>query len=103
MNVFRGKVHRTVLSLATVLLGIAAPVAQTQTQSDDLRWFVPYYADVGGGNSKFTWQAIVGVGYSFGWGDLIAAWRYLDYEFKSGEPPQTMTFNGVAVGASFRC
>ena len=24
-----------------------------------LRWFVPYYADVGGGDSKLTWQAIV--------------------------------------------
>jgi hypothetical protein len=68
----------------------------------DKRWFVPYYGDIGTGNSKFTWQAMLGVGYSFGWGDLIAAWRYLDYEFKSGDPIQSITFNGVAVGASFR-
>ncbi len=67
----------------------------------DLRWFVPYYADVGGGNSKFTWQAIVGLGYSFSWGDVGVVWRYLDYEFKSGEPIQTLTFNGVAAGVSF--
>lgn len=66
------------------------------------RWFVPYYGDIGTGNSKFTWQAMLGVGYSFGWGDLIAAWRYLDYEFKSGDPIQSITFNGVAVGASFK-
>jgi hypothetical protein len=68
---------------------------------DDRRWFVPYYGDIGGGNSKFTWQAMAGLGYSFKWGDVIAVWRYLDYEFKSGEPVQSMTFNGVAVGVSF--
>jgi hypothetical protein len=68
---------------------------------DGLRWFVPYYADVGGGNSKFTWQAILGAGYSFGWGDVAVVWRYLDYEFKSGEPVQSLTFNGVAAGVSF--
>jgi len=69
---------------------------------DDLRWFVPYYADIGSGNSKLTWQAILGAGYSFSWGDLLVAWRYLDYEFKSGERAQSLTFNGVAVGVSFK-
>ena len=68
---------------------------------DGLRWFVPYYADVGSGNSKLTWQAIVGLGYSFSWGDVGIVWRYLDYEFKSGKPAQSLTFNGVAAGVSF--
>jgi hypothetical protein len=68
---------------------------------DGLHWFVPYYADLGGGNSKFTWQAILGAGYSFSWGDLIVAWRYIDYDLKSGEPIQSITFNGVAAGVSF--
>ena len=67
----------------------------------DLRWFVPYYADVGGGESKLTWQAIVGLGYSFSWGDVGVVWRYLDYEFKSGKPAQSLTFNGAAAGVSF--
>ena len=35
--------------------------------------------------SQFTWQGIAGVGYQFGWGSVIAAWRYLDYDFKSGQ------------------
>lgn len=69
---------------------------------EDLRWFVPYHLDIGTGNSDFTWQAIVGVGYSFNWGDVGVAWRYLDYEFKSGEPLQSMTFNGLAAGVSFK-
>ena len=67
-----------------------------------LAWFVPYYVDIGTGNSKVTWQAMTGLGYSFGWGDAIVVWRYLDYEFDSGEPTQSLTFNGVAVGLSFR-
>ena len=69
---------------------------------NDLRWFVPYYGDIGAGNSKFTWQAMIGLGYSFTWGDILVAWRYLDYEFKSGEPLQSFTLNGVAAGVSFR-
>ena len=68
----------------------------------DNRWFVPYYADIGTGNSKLTWQALAGLGYSFSWGEIVAAWRYLDYDFKSGEPLQSLTFNGAAVGVSFR-
>ena len=51
----------------------------------DSNWFIPYYLDVGTGQSKFTWQGIAGVGYQFGWGSVIAAWRYLDYDFKSGQ------------------
>ena len=58
-------------------------------------------ADLGGGNTKFTWQAIAGIGYSFTWGDILVAWRYLDHEFKSGEPVQTLTFNGVGAGVIF--
>ncbi len=66
------------------------------------RWFVPYYVDIGTGQSKFTWQALAGFGYSFGWGDVVAAWRYTDYQMKSGEPLEEMTFNGPAIGVTFR-
>ncbi len=66
------------------------------------RWFAPYYVDIGTGNSKFTWQMVLGLGYSFGWGDVVAAWRYADYNFKSGEPVQSLTMQGPAVGVSFR-
>lgn len=65
------------------------------------KWFVPYYVDVGGGDSKLTWQGILGLGYSFKWGDVIAAWRYLDYEFKSSSPIDKAHFSGPAIGAAF--
>ncbi len=66
------------------------------------RWFVPYYLDIGTGESRFTWQAIAGVGYSFGWGDVVAAWRYVDYQMKSGEPLESLSFNGPGLAAVFR-
>lgn len=65
-------------------------------------WFVPYYADVGGGESKLTWQVQGGIGYEFDWGSVIATWRYLDYEFKSSSKIQTLGMNGPTIGVSFR-
>ena len=68
---------------------------------DSGKWFAPYYADVGTGNSDLTWQATVGVGYKFGWGEVIGSWRYLDYKMKSGKPIEELNFNGPAIGAVF--
>lgn len=69
---------------------------------DRRQWFVPYYVDVGTGDSDLTWQAIGGIGYAFGWGEVLAAWRYLDYKFKSGKKAEDLTFNGPAIGVAFR-
>jgi hypothetical protein len=68
----------------------------------DRKWFVPYYLDVGTGESKLTWQAFGGVGYAFPWGDVVAAWRYLDYDMKSGNAIESLTFNGPSISAVFR-
>jgi hypothetical protein len=64
-------------------------------------WFVPYYADIGTGESDLTYQVMGGIGYSFKWGDVVAAWRYLDYDMKSGKTIENMTFNGPAIAAVF--
>ena len=45
--------------------------------------FVPYYLDVGFGESDFNWQCVAGLGYAFGWGELVAAWRYMYYDMSS--------------------
>ena len=66
------------------------------------KWFIPYYLDVGTGQSKFTWQVNAGVGYQFDWGSVLASWRYLDYDFKSGSKIESVNFNGPVIGASFR-
>jgi hypothetical protein len=67
----------------------------------DGRWFVPYYADIGTGESRLTWQAMAGVGYTFGWGELTAAWRFIDYRMKSGDAIQSLDFSGPLIAASF--
>lgn len=66
------------------------------------RWFVPYYVDIGTGESELTWQAMGGLGYTFKWGDVVAAWRYIDYQMKGGKNIESMTFSGPAVAAVFR-
>jgi hypothetical protein len=67
----------------------------------DRQWFVPYYADVGGGDSKLTWQALAGIGYSYRWGDVLGVWRYLSYDFKD-KTIQGVNFNGPAIAVAFR-
>jgi hypothetical protein len=64
-------------------------------------WFIPYYADIGTGDSDLTWQLSAGLGYSYSWGDVIATWRYLDYNFKSKSKVQDLTMNGPLLGVAF--
>jgi len=65
-------------------------------------WFVPYYLDVGTGQSDLTYQAILGVGYSFKWGEVLASYRYLYYDMGSDKLLQKFDFAGPAVGLNFR-
>ena len=65
---------------------------------DRREWFVAYYADVGTGDSQLTYQWIAGLGYSFSWGDVIGAWRYLDYRFSGGN---RYALSGPAIGVAF--
>lgn len=64
-------------------------------------WFVPWYVDVGTGQSDLTWQALGGIGYAFSWGQVIGGWRYLDYKFKSDSRVEDLTFNGPMLGVMF--
>jgi hypothetical protein len=69
---------------------------------DGNRWFVPWYVDVGTGDSDLTWQGIIGLGYKYSWGDIFAVWRYIDYKMPSDKVVQDLTLNGGAIGVSFR-
>ena len=68
---------------------------------NDLKWFVPYYGDVGTGDSELTWQVMSGLGYGFNWGEVIGGWRYVDYKFKSDSPVDSESFNGPLLGVAF--
>jgi hypothetical protein len=72
------------------------------TFGDKREWFVPFYLDVGTGQSKSTWQGAAGVGYAYRWGDVVALYRYLDYTGKSGKPVADMNMGGPMLGVAFR-
>jgi hypothetical protein len=66
------------------------------------RLFIPFYADVGAGQSDLTWQVMAGAGYDFGWAEAVGGWRYLDYDMASDRTIDALTFNGPVVGFTFR-
>ncbi len=55
---------------------------------------MPYYLDVGTGESDLTWQIMGGIGYSYQWGDIVATWRYLDWNNKPDKALQGLNLNG---------
>ena len=65
-------------------------------------WFMPYYADIGAGDSDLTWQAMVGVGYSYGWGDVLLAYRHLSYDEGNDGLVQDLELSGPAIAVNFR-
>lgn len=69
----------------------------------DSAWYVPYYADIGsgGGSTNLTWQAMLGVGTAYDWGDLTLGYRALYYDMKSAGSLQKVTFQGLNLGATF--
>ena len=79
------------------IVGVKGQVAL----GDERKWFIPYYLDVGTGQSDLTWQILSGVGYSYNWGQILAGWRYLDYNMKSGEKIESVDLNGPMIGVAF--
>jgi len=70
------------------------------TFGDDGKWFVPFYLDVGTGQSQLTWQISSGLGYSYNWGSVFATWRYLDYKFPSGKALDHISMSGPMLAAA---
>jgi hypothetical protein len=67
------------------------------------KWSLPFYVDVGTGESQLTWQAAAGLSYAFSWGELTGMWRYISYDMKSdSDPIKDLSFNGPMLGATFR-
>jgi hypothetical protein len=64
-------------------------------------WVFPYYFDIGTGSSDLTWQALAGVGYRWGWGDLHASYRHLAYDQDENKLLQDFEFSGPTFGATF--
>jgi len=65
-------------------------------------WYLPYYADIGTGDSDLTWQLFGGIGYQFGWGDVKLGYRYLKYDQDGDKFLQDFEFYGPIFGVGFR-
>ena len=65
-------------------------------------WFLPYYLDVGTGDTELTWQVMAGVGYAFDWGEVSLMYRYLEYDQGSDKLLQDIAFGGAKLGVGFR-
>ena len=65
-------------------------------------WYIPYYADIGTGQSNFTWQLYAGIGYKFSWGDIRLAYRYLEYDQDDDKLVQDLKLYGPQIGIGFR-
>ena len=65
------------------------------------KWYLFGYLDIGTGESDLTWQALGGVGYRFKYLDLVAAYRYLSWEFDDDQALQEQQLHGPGVGIRF--
>lgn len=70
--------------------------------TDDGRWYVPFYLDVGTGTSDFTWQAMSGVAYAMKWGDVTLSYRYLAFYGSGDQLVESLRFKGPALSVTFR-
>lgn len=67
------------------------------------KWFMPFQFDVGSGDSDMTWQAFAGVGYKYENFDVVAGYRYLEWEFDDVFVGFTdFDLSGPMIGAKFR-
>lgn len=66
------------------------------------KWYLPYYADVGTGESDLTWQAFAGIGYRFKRLELVAGYRYLKWEFDKDDLLTDLTVKGPQIGIAWK-
>jgi hypothetical protein len=65
------------------------------------RWYVPFLADVGTGDSRLTWQAVAALGYHFDSVDAVIGYRHLAWDFKGGGSLEDLFVTGPYVGVKF--
>lgn len=64
-------------------------------------WYIPYHLDIGAGDSDLTWQASAGLGYRFGWGDVLLDYRYIYYDEGTAALINTLDVYGPKLGVVF--
>ena len=96
-----GQPQSTVVSASDNTVDLIVGVKGNITLGE--RWFLPYYFDVGGGDSDRTWQATAGVGFRAArWVDVVFVYRHLEWSFDSTQLVDSLEFSGPTVGGIFR-
>jgi hypothetical protein len=66
-------------------------------------WFIPFYTDVGTGDSDLTWQVFTGLGYSFNDRiDAMLGYRHLEFDQDNDTGIQNLRLSGPALGINIR-
>jgi len=65
-------------------------------------WYMPFYLDVGAGDSDLTWQAMGGLAYKFEKFDVFAGYRYLDWDFDNNKVFDDLNISGPMAGIKIR-
>jgi hypothetical protein len=64
-------------------------------------WSLPFYADIGGGDSKLTWQLAGGVAYHIGSWEVGALYRKINYHVDVTHLPD-ISIEGPMIGGLYR-
>lgn len=91
---------RTVSESLTALDGVIGLKGRTALNE---RWYLPYYVDIGAGESEFTWQATAGLGYQWGeaW-DVALVYRHIEWDLDSTLIIDDIYSSGPMLGVIFR-
>lgn len=65
------------------------------------KWYMPFYGDIGTGDSDFTFQVAAGIGYKFDIVDVVLLWRYLDWNFADDSVLDDLSINGPMLGVKY--
>lgn len=93
------RVTRSRSVLGTAWNGVVGVKGQVRLNDG---WYLPYYADIGTGDSKLTWQLFGGVGYAFRWGEVALVYRHAAWNFDSDAPLDDVNFSGPAAAVTWR-
>lgn len=64
-------------------------------------FFVPYYFDLGTGDSRLTWQVFTGVGYQTGWAGVQLGYRYLSFDQGNQAMVDSLSMGGAYLAVNF--
>ncbi|KPK35202.1 MAG: hypothetical protein AMJ65_17545 [Phycisphaerae bacterium SG8_4] len=65
-------------------------------------WSLPFYLDIGAGETNLTWQAIGGLSYKLKNSDLLLGYRYLAWDFDDNDVFDDMNISGPYAGLELR-